>query len=906
MANCNHTMFVMKDGSVKGCGLNAKGGLGLGNTDNQSNLVDILVSNVKQVANGDAHTIFLMKDGSVKGCGWNTSGQLGVGSITNQLSLVDIPITNVIQVTCGNNITMFLMQDGTVKGCGHNGRGQLGIGNTIRQTIPIDINISNVKQVACGNLYTIFLMKDGNVKGCGYNGFGQLGIGNTIQQTSPVDIPISNVKQIACGDKHTIFLMNDGTIKACGLNSYGQLGIGDTTQKLSPVNVSLFNVKQVACGSNHTMFVMKDGTVKGCGNNICGQLGVEPVSKQLSPVDIDISNIKQIVCGRTHTIFLMQGGNVKGCGLNDKGQLGIGNTDNQSSPVNIPISNVKQCIEKICFLPPDIFLTTPKNNISINLNNNVNILGNIESDEEQIKIKSKIDLFNPDGTFIKNLKPEAALVSSPIEIKETYSPNQDIFDNVIVITATDENDIVTTKKISFIDHHKSLDFDVSNINFKKGEKIQVKTEDNKGYSGITTINPVLAKGIIETPTLSPTSIHADSTKLTANLQSEKGQIQYRVLNGENELTPPTELQLAPVSLDLTYPANNFTIGDNDIILEVINESGEKIQKTFTLTKNNNLPTVNQIDEETPIVENLTVKAKLEDIDNDDLCYRILVNGKEVLTWTNVKNGEVIKKVFGFKDIRKTNLSKNSVNAIPIMTSNTSPEGIASASSIFDDRYLPYKAFDSTLEAYYGWFTKYGITTGWLCYEFPKRICIDGYSIQMRTGKYMDKGEAPKNWTFEGWNGDKWVTLDTQTDQTNWSAEEKRTYSFGSNYFYKKYRINITKNNGASIVGFGEMEMYGNLNSLIIEVKDICGDITKYEQPFALTENDAIIIIDNKEIITPKDTPVDFGFSIKAPFYTSDVTVDKTGTLTGTSDEGKIYSIPIDRTVWSKINSVKRL
>ncbi len=39
------------------------------------------------------HTMFLLNDGTVKGCGSNGNGQLGIGNTTQQNSIVNIPIT---------------------------------------------------------------------------------------------------------------------------------------------------------------------------------------------------------------------------------------------------------------------------------------------------------------------------------------------------------------------------------------------------------------------------------------------------------------------------------------------------------------------------------------------------------------------------------------------------------------------------------------------------------------------------------------------------------------------------------------------------------------------------------------------------------------------------------------------
>lgn len=84
----NYTFFIMKDGSVKCCGVNSQGQLGLGHKNSVSTVTDLPFSGVKNIVCGDRHTFFVMKDGSVKCCGFNTYGQLGLGHRTTPVSTV--------------------------------------------------------------------------------------------------------------------------------------------------------------------------------------------------------------------------------------------------------------------------------------------------------------------------------------------------------------------------------------------------------------------------------------------------------------------------------------------------------------------------------------------------------------------------------------------------------------------------------------------------------------------------------------------------------------------------------------------------------------------------------------------------------------------------------------------------
>jgi len=130
----NHSIFLLNDGTVRTVGANGHGQCGTGEISSlQLSLYTIPnLNNVKQVACGNGHTVFLLKDGTVRTVGFNFDGECGTGNTTHpQLSLYKIPdLHNVKQVACGGFHTVFLLEDGTVKTVGANEDGQCGTGNT--------------------------------------------------------------------------------------------------------------------------------------------------------------------------------------------------------------------------------------------------------------------------------------------------------------------------------------------------------------------------------------------------------------------------------------------------------------------------------------------------------------------------------------------------------------------------------------------------------------------------------------------------------------------------------------------------------------------------------------------------------------------------------------------------------
>ena len=449
----SHNIVTMENNKIKSCGKNTYGQLCNGTTENSMVFSDINMDmgNVKRiVCNHADSTMFLMKDGTVKGCGSDANGSLGTGTGNNQVNIVDIPISNVKDIVRGYSQTIFLMEDGTIKCCGDNREGSLGLGSVSFQFTIIDMSINNVKQVSCGVYHTMFLMEDGTVRGCGRNNDGALGLGNTTNQTKIVDISISNVKEISCGDGYTMFLMEDGTVKGCGRNDDGQLGIGNTTNQTKIVDIPISNVKEIICGQFHTMFLMKDGTVKGCGSNRQGALGIGNSSNQVNIVDIPISNVKKIECGRFYTMFLTNNGTLKSCGLNNYGQLGIGNTDSQYSIVDISFlaflikhNNKYYNINKSNYNEETKFFNECEKNLELGFSNLDELINEVTIGDETFRPIDKFDEFTIlSDTNIKlhldALKQNKEMLVATDDISLSIADNIDFFK---ITSSTNNGDI---------------------------------------------------------------------------------------------------------------------------------------------------------------------------------------------------------------------------------------------------------------------------------------------------------------------------------------------------------------------------------------------------------------------------------------------------------------------------------
>ncbi|KAF6626974.1 hypothetical protein H6F38_23250 [Paenibacillus sp. EKM208P] len=171
---------------------------------------------------------------------------------------------------------------------------------------------------------------------------------------------------------------------------------------------------------------------------------------------------------------------------------------------------------------------------------------------------------------------------------------------------------------------------------------------------------------------------------------------------------------------------------------------------------------------------------------------------------------------------------SNTNAVPAMTSATTPSGVASASSEYNpSATTAWMAFDRTGRY---WATS-NTQTGWIKYKFPNQIIIQNYNITSHSTEYQG---SPKNWTFEGSNDDtNWTVLDTQSNQTGWTASQTRKYITNNKQSYQYYRLNV---NGVSgnypRVVIVEWEMYEYIfdDKFLLSVDDETYSIYKNVKP----------------------------------------------------------------------------
>lgn len=354
------SIFKTKDGKIYGCGQNDKGQLGIQNTNDDNCIYSITLlpingNKVKKICVGWDTVVFLMEDGTVKGCGNNSSYQLSDEKDIEPNTIIDLGIIGVKDIVCGQGCMFFMMKDGSVMARGSNTDGQLGldIKDSFSRLTTIDsLGKNNVRKIVSGYNNTYFIMKDGTVKGCGNNeNYTLCQPTDTNIIKTPIDIPIdgNEVEDIKVTSTTVYFLMKDGTIKGCGSNESGQLGYSpEQYVRISTlIDLDISSVKAINVYLRGLVCLLNDGTVKGCGNNAQKELGLENAFYTvLMNIPFD-KKVVDIYSGNNFNLFLLEDGSIKGCGCASYGSLAVEPDDTGTiatplvqTPIDIPVENI--------------------------------------------------------------------------------------------------------------------------------------------------------------------------------------------------------------------------------------------------------------------------------------------------------------------------------------------------------------------------------------------------------------------------------------------------------------------------------------------------------------------------------------------------------------------------------------
>ena len=338
-------------------------------TDLENNLVeyvevvvlDSLGFTESKVSSGLNFTIALKEDGTVWSWGNGASGRLGTGNTNNQTEAVQVmapdgkkKLTGVIDIAVGYDNASALLSDGTVVSWGNNGNYSLGNGTNIDSTVPVFVidengnKLQNIVKISRGDDSALALTKDGEIYSWGYNKYGELGVGSTTNVQYPTKVKdqtgkgtLFNVIDINTTMYASFATLEDGTVWSWGHNANGELANGTTDSRTLPKETKLTNIAQISTSAYSGMALKEDGTLWSWGWNGYGQLADGTTEDKSIPVQAKfdantvVSGIIDIgTAGATHYI-LDNDHRVYAAGLNTQGQIGDNTTTNKSYFVEV-------------------------------------------------------------------------------------------------------------------------------------------------------------------------------------------------------------------------------------------------------------------------------------------------------------------------------------------------------------------------------------------------------------------------------------------------------------------------------------------------------------------------------------------------------------------------------------------
>jgi alpha-tubulin suppressor-like RCC1 family protein len=307
----NRTIAIIctKNGTVYGAGdFNHYGQLGLGHQNKQMRLTSITIPGNKRISDAVSRggtTILRAADGTVFGCGYNANGNLGLGDTVERSTLEAIPVPGNIgikKVALGNNHTIMLTKDGKVYGCGNNTEGQLSSNMEVRQSTLILLSIpgdKSIQQIEATDDCTILVATDGTVYACGRDSYNLFCFSNQRREGDAFKlqlIPIPDnkpIQSVSGSNDGLLFLSQDGTVYCSGNNACHRFVNNYNYYYCIMTRISILNdngIKQISLGTNHSIMMTNDNIVYVCGNNSFGQCFDKAITQDISTrtrIDLD-------------------------------------------------------------------------------------------------------------------------------------------------------------------------------------------------------------------------------------------------------------------------------------------------------------------------------------------------------------------------------------------------------------------------------------------------------------------------------------------------------------------------------------------------------------------------------------------------------------------------------------------
>ncbi|MGB7220773.1 MAG: hypothetical protein WBD07_18380 [Vicinamibacterales bacterium] len=261
----DHVLALARDGTVWAWGAGGQGRLGNGplpvinfktRTPGAMSFVPFPMripglSDVIAVSAGTDHSLALLKDGTVLAWGGNKRGQLGDGTTVDRATPVPVKgLGKVVAISASDVLSVVVLAGGTVWAWGGDGNGVLGRppwngsdgnANPLPRIVP---GVAGARAVSASVGSVMVLTQTGTVISWGFNGYGNLGQGTTtgtVGQPPAVIKGLTGVQSVTTCASKGIAVLDDGRIFIWGgkVRPWVRLDGGPSGGSPSPILLSL-------------------------------------------------------------------------------------------------------------------------------------------------------------------------------------------------------------------------------------------------------------------------------------------------------------------------------------------------------------------------------------------------------------------------------------------------------------------------------------------------------------------------------------------------------------------------------------------------------------------------------------------------------------------------------------------
>ena len=396
-----------------------------------------------------------------------------------------------------------------------------------------------------------------------------------------------------------------------------------------------------------------------------------------------------------------------------------------------------------------------------------------------------------------NATPEGATVL-PINDIQIWLHCANIWDKTY--TTLDEVLADNTTLLALISSNNAVDYMVRSTDWAGARNLIPKMTSNTTPSGKVTYSSLYTgasvqgyyafDGIINTSTnyanawASQTNSNewikyefASAVKMdTAKVYNGNRKFIYK-LQGSNDDTTWTDLTSLYTEETYSFTVNNFTLDHSDTPFKYLR---------YYLDSSSNGAILLELEvfSKSGVANNQTAMGYIGN--NDYAADTLLADA----TWCEaICNSDYFESVLNVK--------------VPTMTSNTTPSGVVSASTIYDSGYPEWRAFDGTIQpsstGTNGWLASVSTAGQWIQYQFPTAIAVKKYNL-------YSKGVVGSVTSLQGSNdGSNWTQISDSALSVD--IDTLGVKNIINNTKYKYYRAIVGETNINRAYGY-KLQFYG--------------------------------------------------------------------------------------------------